>query len=98
MLAADKLYTKVVNNEGKCDGVPAVGQEAWGSRCLLVSVFVETRCKEIVGQFASLFEAVYLFLDLEVYPAIAGQGSEVIFVCEFPWDDGELYLDVFMPV
>ncbi len=49
MLASNKLYTKVINNEGKCDGAPTVAPKTRGGWCLVVSVFVETRSEEIVG-------------------------------------------------
>ena len=45
-----------------------------------------------------MFEAIYAFLDLEVYPSVVGKGGEIIFVDEFLWYDGELYLYVFMSV
>ncbi len=35
------------------------------------------------GQFASLFEAVYTFCDLEVYPTIMFVLGEVVFIDEF---------------
>ena len=98
VLAADILNAKIVNDEGKDDGSPAVVPEAWCSRSLVVSVLVEVGCKQIVGQFAGLFKIIDPFLDLEVYPAVAGQGAEVIFVGEFLRYDSKFYLYVFMSV
>ncbi len=98
VLAANILNAKIVNDEGKYDGSPSVAPEAGCSWSLVVSVLVKAGCEQIVGQLTGLFKTVYPFLYLEVYPAIAGQGAEVIFVGEFLWYDGELYLYVFMSV
>ena len=98
MLAVAILNSEVVDNEGKRDWSPFVAPQTRGSRGLVVAVFVEAGRKEVVGKFAGLLEPIHSFLDLEVDPSVAGERSEIIFIDELVWYDGELYFDVFMPV
>ena len=86
MAAANILDTKVIHNKYKDDGSPFVAPEAWGGVALKVAMLGQMLSEEIIGQFASLFQAVDPFCDLKVYPIIEGILGEVVFINEFLWD------------
>ena len=82
------LDAEVINDEHKHDGAPAMSPEAGCNCALIISVVMEARRQEIIGQLAGLLEAIYTFGDFEVHPAIVRQCGEVVFVNELIWDDG----------
>ena len=67
--------------------VPAKAPEAQGGGTLVVPTTIKSCHKEVVGKFSCLFETIYTFLILEVYPSVSCKGGEVEFSDEFLWDD-----------
>ena len=59
-----------------------------------VTVFVQALGKEVVCEFACLFQAVDTLGNFEVDPAVMCEGGEVVFIDEFLWDDSELNADI----
>ena len=63
---------KVIINEGEYKSLPLVNPESRCCGILLVAVFVEACGKEIVGELASLGEAIDTFANFEIDPSVAG--------------------------
>jgi hypothetical protein len=64
------LHPKVINYEAELDGTPFVAQEAWGGIGLVISFGKKVGSEEIVGENASLGQAITSLANLEVYPPI----------------------------
>ena len=65
-----ELYGEVINCEDEYDGAGFVFPETWRCGCFVVAVVVEALAQEIVGEAASLGEAIHPFQDFEVYPSV----------------------------
>ena len=54
---------------------------------MVVPMLVKSCSEEVIGKFDFLFETIYTFVNLEVYPSVGGKVGEVVFADEFMWDD-----------
>ena len=84
--AVNILDAKVVHNKDKDDGPPLVTPQARGSGTLVIAMGRESFGEEVIGQFASLLEAIDAFRDLEVDPVVEGILREIVLTDEFLWD------------
>ena len=90
--------SKVIHNKDKNDGSPFVTPEARCSGALVVAMGGESFGEEVIGQFASLFEAIDAFCDLEVNPVIEGILGEIVLINEFLWDVRYVDADIFWTI
>ena len=98
MVVANVLDSKVIHDEHKNDGSPFVVPEARHSGALVVAVGGKSFGEEVIGQFASLFEAIDAFCDLEVNPVVEGILGEIVLINEFLWDVRYVDADIFWTI
>ena len=83
------MNAKVIDNEGKHDGLGGVPEEAGG-----VASFNETSGKEFadelfVGKVRSLGQAIHAAINLDVNKTVVGDGQKVVFIDEALGKDRE---------
>ena len=98
MAAVNILDAKVVHNKDKDDGPPLVMPQARGSGTLVIAMGRKSFGEKVVGQFASLLEAIDAFCDLEVNPVIEGILGEIVLIDEFLWDVRYVDADIFWTI
>jgi hypothetical protein len=90
MLFANVLDSKVVDDEAENDGTCRVFPETWGSWCWIVAILDEMLGEALVGDDASLFEAVHAFFDFNVHPAVRCDNvKEMVSVDDFLGNGGD---------
>ncbi len=95
----DILNGKVVNNEGKHDGVPLVTPETRGGGCLLVVVeFGKAVLDKVISKDACLGETIHATAHFEVDPRVTCKLVELVLNNEFLGDISKLDADVLWPV
>ena len=94
VLQANILHTKVIHQEAKLNWQPFVPPQSWNGGCFVVPLCFQAFAEEVVGQDASLWQAIASAVDFEVDPAILITSLEVVFVAEFGWDVGDFDANV----
>ena len=88
VLLANILDPKVVDDEGKSDGLGGVLPECRSSDNRGESKMGKVSFELVVGDSAGLFEARHAFSDLKVNPAVRNECEEVVLIDYFVRDTG----------
>lgn len=86
---------KIIHNEAELQGTPLVAPEARSGSSFVEAFGNKTSTKKVIGQDASLGEAITTLTNFEVDPAIAVPPNEIVFFDEFIRDIGELDANIF---
>ena len=87
MFFTDIFHAKIVDNKGELDWSPFVLPKAWYQLALVVTTFVETLLKQLIGQQAGLWEAIHASIRFDVDHAVVRHNRfQIIFQDNFVGD------------
>jgi hypothetical protein len=75
VFAARVLYFDVISNQTEDNGTDSMGEETRSVLCLYVSVLGEMLDESIVGELASLGNAVHAFTDFDKNMSVVDEGA-----------------------
>lgn len=86
MFFSNIFYGKIIDNECEYGRPRDVFPETRGVSALVVAVFAQTFSKKIIGETASLGEAVHAFVDANVDSAVMYNVFEFVLGYDLWWD------------